>query len=242
MWGRQRQIDVRHRTRQMWDKIETDVKQIDVRDRQMWDRDRCRTETARQINVRQMDRCLADLRQKDRDIQYDTETDRQVWDRPGRPPASDCCTNAGSYQCLWPKCDQCITDPMMHLGDTHSFRESQRADASLKCPQTDDLQSGQADAVPDANMRLQRLKTTVEDRWFPFSMSQSFWASSWMFTTFTLYYLIHIYILKTIVSSFFNSTIIHIILAFIDRLISCSLVHAEGKWSINIGHTFCWQN
>lgn len=44
-------------------------------------------------------------------------------------------------------------------GDTHSFRESQRANASLKCPQTDNLQSGQTDAVPDTDMRLQSLDT-----------------------------------------------------------------------------------
>lgn len=51
------------------------------------------------------------------------------------------------------------TVPMMQLGDTHSFRESQTANASLECTQTDDLQSGQTDAVPDADVRLQSLDT-----------------------------------------------------------------------------------
>lgn len=46
--------------------------------------------------------------------------------------------------------------------DTHSFRESQRANASLKRPQTDNLQSGQTDAVPDTDMRLQSLDTGMD--------------------------------------------------------------------------------
>lgn len=46
--------------------------------------------------------------------------------------------------------------PRMHL-DTHSFRKSQRADTSLKCTGADNLQGGQRDAVPDPNVRLQRL-------------------------------------------------------------------------------------
>lgn len=48
------------------------------------------------------------------------------------------------------------------VGDTHSFGESQRAHTSLKCSQTDDLQSRQTDAVPDTNMRLQRLSTGTD--------------------------------------------------------------------------------
>lgn len=46
---------------------------------------------------------------------------------------------------------------MMHRGDTHSFGESQRANASLKSSQTDDLQSGQTDTVPYTDIRLQSL-------------------------------------------------------------------------------------
>lgn len=52
--------------------------------------------------------------------------------------------------------------PRMHLG-THSFRKSQRADASLKCTSADNLQGGQRDAVPDPNVRLQRLRSLKID-------------------------------------------------------------------------------
>jgi len=52
------------------------------------------------------------------------------------------------------------TVPMMHQGDTYSFGERQRTDTSFKCSQTDNLQGGQTDAVPDPNMRLQRLQGT----------------------------------------------------------------------------------
>lgn len=48
--------------------------------------------------------------------------------------------------------------PEMHL-DTHSFRKSQGADTSLKCTSADNLQGGQRDAVPDPNVRLQRLRS-----------------------------------------------------------------------------------
>lgn len=53
---------------------------------------------------------------------------------------------------------------MMHLADTHSFGEGQRADASFERPQADDLQGGQTDAVPDPDVRLQRLNTTNRGR------------------------------------------------------------------------------
>lgn len=46
----------------------------------------------------------------------------------------------------------------MHL-DTHSFRERQRANTSLKCTNANNLQSGKRNAVPDPNVRLQRLKS-----------------------------------------------------------------------------------
>lgn len=63
-----------------------------------------------------------------------------------------------------PRCEPCNTVPMMQLGDTHSFREGQRADASLESSQPDNLQRGQTEAVPDPNVRLQRLNAPTHDR------------------------------------------------------------------------------
>lgn len=62
---------------------------------------------------------------------------------------------------MWAVWSTYYTVPIMHLGNTYSFRKSQRADSSLECSQTDDLQSRQTDAVPDTNVRLQRLETKV---------------------------------------------------------------------------------
>lgn len=49
---------------------------------------------------------------------------------------------------------------MMHLADTHSFGEGQRADASFERPLPEDLQGGQTHAVPDPDLRLQCLNKT----------------------------------------------------------------------------------
>lgn len=49
----------------------------------------------------------------------------------------------------------------IQLGNTHSFRESQTADTSLKSTHTNDLQSGQTNAVPDPDVRLQSLDTKI---------------------------------------------------------------------------------
>lgn len=44
--------------------------------------------------------------------------------------------------------------------DTHGFRKRQRAHASLKCTSADHLQGGQRHAVPDPDVRLQRLRSS----------------------------------------------------------------------------------
>lgn len=50
----------------------------------------------------------------------------------------------------------------MHLGDTYSFRERKRANTSLECPKSNNLECTQTDTVPDPNVRLQCLKATED--------------------------------------------------------------------------------
>lgn len=50
----------------------------------------------------------------------------------------------------------------MHLGDTYSFRECKRANTSLECPKSNNLECRQTDTVPDPNVRLQCLKATED--------------------------------------------------------------------------------